>query len=202
MTTPRDVLSFWFGTLGDDGFADEAVRKRWFESSRTFDAACRDTFAETLDAVADNKLADWLIEPAGRLAYIVLCDQLPRNIYRGDARAFAWDSYALAAAREGVARGDDLQLALDERCFFYMPFEHSENLVDQHLAVGLFTHVRDSSPKARRELTGNALRYAQQHRDIVLRFGRFPHRNAVLGRASSEAEKEFVAGSDGFGQSA
>ena len=126
---------------------------------------------------------------------------MPRNIYRGNAQAYAWDTTALQAAREGVSQQADRELGWDERSFFYMPFEHAENLLDQHLAVGLYSLMRDESPRELRNQTGNSLRYAQQHRDIILRFGRFPHRNVVLGRKSSADEATFVAGGDGFGQS-
>lgn len=99
-----------------------------------------------------------------------------------------------------MIHGIDRALNFDQRAFFYMPFEHSENILDQHIAVGLFSQLRDESPGPRRELIGNNLRFAQQHRDIIARFGRFPHRNAVLERDSSPEELDFVAAGDGFGQ--
>ena len=195
----QHLLDFWFGELVD-GLADAQHRERWFTSSPAFDQACREQFADWLAMAADGRLDDWQQSAHGCLAFIVLTDQLPRNIYRGSAEAFAWDAQALQAARQGIERRLDLELALHERAFFYMPFEHSEAIVDQHLAVGLFTGLRDASAKGLRSITGDYLRFAQQHRDLILRFGRFPHRNDVLGRTSSAAERAAMADSDGFGQ--
>ncbi len=193
------LLDFWFGELSD-GLADDAHRQRWFAPDRAFDEVCEQRFAPLLDRAQRGELDGWQTTPRGRLGFIVLCDQMPRNVHRGRSQAYAWDGLALAAAKAGIREKQDVELGWDERCFFYMPFEHSEDLIDQHTAVGLFSALRDESPGEIRELTGNYLRYAHQHRDIVQRFGRFPHRNAVLGRTSSDAEGAFVAGSDGFGQ--
>jgi uncharacterized protein (DUF924 family) len=199
MSSAADLVAFWFGEL-NDGFADTAHRLRWFQPDREFDAECDARFAGLLASADTGKLHTWQQDPLGRLALILLCDQIPRNIFRGRADAFRWDGLALSTARDGVAQGMDQNLAWDHRCFFYMPFEHSEDILDQHLAVGLFTLLRDQSPKGQRSETGNYLRFAQQHRDIVLRFGRFPHRNEVLGRNSSAEERAFVDAGDGFGQ--
>ena len=189
---PQALLDFWFS---------DSSRDQWFTPDRGFDEQCAGQFGHLLATAAAGELTTWMQSPQGRLAFIVLTDQLPRNIHRGTAEAYAWDSLALAASREGLEVGDDRGLSWDQRAFFYMPFEHSENLLDQHLAVGLFSHLRDESPRELREQTGNHLRFAQQHRQIILRFGRFPHRNAVLERSSSTEELEFVAAGDGFGQS-
>ncbi len=188
-----------FQALLDFWFADQS-RQQWFKAGPGFDEECADTGAHLLGPAAAGDLQPWLQSPRGRLAFIVLTDQLPRNIHRGAAQAYAWDSLALTASREGLEVGDDRGLSREERAFFYMPFEHSENVPDQHLAVELFSHLRDESPRELREQTGNQLRFAQQHRQIILRFGRFPHRNAVLQRLSTPEELEFVAAGDGFGQ--
>ena len=193
------LLDFWFGDL-TGGIAADSIRRQWFQPDPAFDTQCSAEFSGLLAPAAAGELAAWLDTPRGRLAFIVLTDQLPRNIYRGKAEAYAWDPLALDAARQGVAQGDDRALEWDERSFFYMPFEHSEEILDQHLAVGLFNNLRDASPKNLREITGNNLRYAQQHRDIIMRFGRFPHRNALLQRKSSSEEADFIAAGDGFGQ--
>ena len=195
----QPLLDFWFGPL-QNGLADESHRKQWFTPDSTFDTQCTRLFANLLTQTSGSDLAHWRNSPLGRLAFIVLTDQLPRNIYRGSAKAYAWDNLALDAARQGIEVGDDRLLSWDQRAFFYMPFEHSEKIADQHMAVGLFTFLRDESPKDIRNITGNTLRFAQQHRDIIARFGRFPHRNGVLGRTSDEAELAFIADSDGFGQ--
>ncbi len=196
---PGNILEFWFGSLSD-GIADDNHRSRWYAVDAAFDEACAGfkSLYEDLDA---GILDAWLETPNDRLAYIILTDQLSRNIFRGTARAFATDNLALAASREGIELGADAGLGVDERCFFYMPFEHSESIIDQHTSVGLFSNLRDQHTGKHKEIAGQGLRYAHQHRDIIERFGRFPHRNGVLGRESTAEEAEFVADSDGFGQS-
>lgn len=200
----QDVTEFWFGDL-QDGFADDTHRERWFNGSDSFDAACAELARPVLESAApedllNGPLATWLQQPEGRLAFILLCDQFPRNIYRGTAQAFAWDTTALTVARQGILAGADRTLGWDQRSFFYLPFEHSEDLLDQHTAVGLFAQLRDETPAGKREVTGNYLRYAHVHRDIIQRFGRFPHRNKVLGRSSTDAETDFLSSGNAFGQ--
>jgi uncharacterized protein (DUF924 family) len=195
----QPLIEFWFGEL-HNGLARAAKRKRWFAPDPNFDRVCKDEFGHLLELADTRALDHWQHSAKGQLAYILLTDQLPRNIFRGTAQAYRWDPLALKIARKGLQANVDQHLALDERSFFYMPFEHSEALLDQHLAVGLFTYLRDISPKQNRDVTGNTLRFAQQHRDIILQFGRFPHRNAALGRPSSQAERDFIAAGDGFGQ--
>ena len=196
---PEALLHFWFGDLVD-GLASEQQRAKWFSPDASFDLDCQ-AYASSLDAARAGHLDHWLDTPTTLLAYVILCDQLPRNIFRGNRQAFAFDDLALAAAKQAVTKGMDRQLGWDERAFLYMPFEHSEHLLDQHTAVGLFSALRDASTGPTRSLMGNSLRFAQQHRDIIQRFGRFPHRNAVLGRDSSAEELAYVAQGDGFGQS-
>ena len=190
-SSPDSVLSFWFGEL-EQGFADAAHRGRWFEGGDAFDAECRRRFEESASIAAGGGLKEWLETPKGCLAYILLCDQLPRNLHRDAALAYASDPLALSAARTGVLSQLDQQLEYDERAFFYLPFEHSEDLIDQHTSVGLFTELRDATPHGFRHLTGNYLRHAHQHRETIRRFGRFPHRNAVLGRISGPAEQAYL----------
>lgn len=198
---PAAVLDFWFGELMD-GFSDAAHRARWYAFDDAFDRLIADQFAVVLEAARNGELSDWRDAPAGRLAFILLTDQFCRQIHRGTAQAFAGDELALCAAREGVERGMDRGLDLDQRAFFYLPFEHSEVLIDQHTAVGLFTQLRDETPSPYRHHTGNGLRHAQQHRDIIQRFGRFPHRNALLDRVSTPEELDFLGASGRFGQDA
>ncbi|MFP6815457.1 MAG: DUF924 family protein [Pseudomonadales bacterium] len=201
MTGPDLILGYWFGEL-TDGFSDAAHRRRWFNGGKAFDAELGDEFGHLIDAALTGELQPWLNSPRGRLAYVLVCDQLPRNIFRGERRAYATDHLALAAAHDGVEAGKDLPLDVDERHFLYMPFEHSENLIDQHTCVGLFMELRDASPTAQTERLTDSLRYARRHRDIIRRFGRFPHRNAALGRASTADEESFVVDGNNFGQSA
>ena len=201
------ILELWFGPHSEflkqkDGLALPQYRQRWFEVDAEFDALCREKSETLLAQIANNELEEWLESPRNWLAYIILCDQMPRNVFRGTRRAFAWDERALAAARHGIHQGLDRTLSRDERNFAYMPFEHSENILDQHTAVGLMTDIHDDAPKEIRNITGNGLRYAQKHRDIIITFGRFPHRNNVLQRTSTAEELDFINKSDGFGQGA
>jgi len=195
----EELLEFWFGNLAN-GFADAPHRRRWFRVDASFDEEIRSRFGGLIEAALDGGLREWLADVHGRLAYVLLTDQFTRNVFRGTAKAFAGDSFALAAARDGVAMRADAQLGYDERAFFYVPFEHSESPVDQHTAVGLFTLLRDDSPRGQRRQTTTTLRFAVGHRDVVLRFGRFPHRNAVLGRTSTDEEIAFLATAARFGQ--
>ena len=126
MTMPDEILNFWFGKL-NDGFADDEHRKRWFSGGESFYAQIRKNFAVTVQAAADGARESWLQQPRNRLAYILITDQFPRNLFRGTAKAYGLDSQALDAARTGITAGMDRALTYDERSFFYMPFEHSES---------------------------------------------------------------------------
>jgi uncharacterized protein (DUF924 family) len=179
---PAEVLLFWFG-----GPAERGKRhKRWFEKSDAFDAEVRERFLPLYEAAVAGELSAWKAEPQACLAFIVLLDQFPRNMFRGTPRAFAADPLALDAARHAVSRGYDRTMVPVERLFIYVPFEHSEALEDQLLACELTKSLEGF------EETSDAYRYAVAHRDIVQRFGRFPHRNAILGRPSTPEELEFL----------
>ncbi|MGK0260423.1 MAG: hypothetical protein ACI96M_003870 [Candidatus Azotimanducaceae bacterium] len=193
------LLKFWFGAL-EDGIASEKKRANWFASDPGYDAECQQ-FAPLLSDAASGRLNQWNNEPRGRLALVLLCDQIPRNVFRGTSQAYQFDNLALKTAKEGILQGSDLALHWDERAFFYMPFEHSERLLDQHTAVGLFSKLRDDVPNNLNNMFGNTLRFAHKHRDIIIRFGRFPHRNEVLTRTSTAEEIEFLTAADHFGQS-
>lgn len=177
---PEDVLDFWFKAAGP---------KRWFSSSPAFDAEVRRRFGAACHALRDGgSVAEhpWLVEPDSALALVILLDQMPRNIWRGSNAAFDLDSRARAAADAMLAAGFDWALDPSRRSFVYMPFMHSEDIEDQALCVALF---EDRLP----DDAGSA-RHARAHRDLIARFGRFPHRNAALGRTSTPAETEFLAG--------
>jgi len=194
-----DVLDFWFGPQSE-GFSGAAARRRWFAPDAEFDREISRRFGSLLKAAADGALKNWLDEPRGCLAFIIVTDQFSRQIHRGTAAAFATDALARAAARNGVELGHDTRLGFDERAFFYLPFEHSESEEDQHTSVELFTRLAADTPAHDRVHSDEALRFALAHRDIVLRFGRFPHRNAHLGRASTPDELEFLRTASRFGQ--
>jgi uncharacterized protein (DUF924 family) len=191
-TTPDDVLDFWLGALDPQGQADAAHAARWFAKDDAFDQEIAARFGALYDAVAKRQHEDWLATPRGRLAYVIVLDQFSRNMFRGSPRTFERDGQALAAAQEGVARGDDKRLGLDERSFLYLPFMHSEELAMQDRAVALFTALVADAPPELKEKRTAALGYAQKHRDIIARFGRFPHRNTTLGRTSTGDEWEFL----------
>ncbi|HEX7053921.1 MAG TPA: DUF924 family protein [Burkholderiales bacterium] len=178
----REVLAFWFGTGDDYG----RRHKRWFEKDAAFDEEIRRRYSALVEALLAGRHRDWLDEPRACLARVVALDQFPRQIHRGSARAFAADALALEAARHAVARRYDADLLPVERLFLYLPFEHSESLEDQERACELMR------PLARFAETEDALRYAEAHRAVIARFGRFPHRNAALGRPSSAEEIEFL----------
>lgn len=190
MTTPADILAFWF-----DGDPD-ALRDAWFRKDDTFDAAIRDRFGAATVVARNGGLDDWAEMPDSALALLILLDQFPRNIHRGSAEAFASDPHARAIAREVVLRRRfDLALTPAERCFLYLPFEHSEAMADQDLSVALFEGLRDDPRFAK---PGGGIDYAWRHRAVITRFGRFPHRNAALGRVSTAEEEAWLAAGGGF----
>lgn len=179
---PSDVLLFWFGGPGLHG----KRHSRWFEKSDAFDREVRERFASLYEDAAAGNLSSWAQRPADGLALILVLDQFPRHIFRGTPRAFSADPLALEAARHAVARGYDRGMLPVERLFVYLPFEHSETLADQITACEL------TQPLEAFEETADAYRYAVAHRAIIERFGRFPHRNAILGRPSTPEEIEFL----------
>lgn len=166
-----DVLAFWL-----------AASDFWFERDDAFDAAIRKRFTATYEAAAAGLLGAWEEQPQGALALVIVLDQFPRNMFRGSARCYAADPLARAVAQRAIARGFDRQTALPARAFFYTPFEHSEDLADQERAAALFRAIGDAE----------LIKWAALHADIIRRFGRFPHRNAVFGRQTTPQEQAFL----------
>ena len=187
------VLAFWFGPLDPQGRASASASARWWKKDATFDEEIRTSFGGLHAQLAGGECSDWLATPRGRMAYVIVLDQFSRNMFRGSGQSFATDERALVAVEEGIALGHDRALAFDERGFFYMPFMHSEKLDKQDRAVALFSAWREELQGAEREHVAGMVRYAERHRDIISRFGRFPHRNALLGRASTGEEQAFLA---------
>jgi uncharacterized protein (DUF924 family) len=179
-----DVLLFWFGDASERG----KPQRRWFEKDATFDREVRERFLPLYEHAASGRMSHLKENPFDCLALIIVLDQFPRNMFRGTRRAFATDALALEAARHAVDRGFDRDMRAVERMFAYLPFEHSESLADQQRACEL-TQALDAFEESK-----DAYRYAVLHRDIIRRFGRFPHRNAILGRASTAQEAEFLKG--------
>ncbi|WP_298913437.1 DUF924 family protein [uncultured Algimonas sp.] len=179
MKTPQDILDVWFS---------DSARPRWFDSTPDFDARILQLFEDTARTLAKGPFPypEWEEEAESALALAIALDQFPRNMYRGTRQAFAWDRHNLGVAERAVDRGFDLELDdPDRRKFLYMPFMHAEDLAAQNRCVELTgSRLNDG---------GSTLRHAKAHRDVIERFGRFPHRNSVLGRDSTEEEVEFLA---------
>jgi uncharacterized protein (DUF924 family) len=186
------VLSFWFGELDSEGRASQETTARWWKKDETFDQEIRERFGTLHSELVRAVYGDWLATPRGRLAAVIVLDQFSRNLFRGSARSFAGDAQALEIATQGIVQGSDRALAFDERACFYMPFVHSEKLDDQERGIELFTAFRNELEGAKRERIDDYIQSAERHRDIVKRFGRFPHRNGLLGRASTPEETEFL----------
>jgi uncharacterized protein (DUF924 family) len=189
----RDFLDFWFGAPDDP--ARRHHRQIWFRSTPEFDAAVRAGFAHDHELAVAGALADWEDAPLSALALVMLLDQVPRNIFRSTPRAFAGDALALATANRALERGFDQAVPAAWRLFFYLPLEHSEVLADQQRGLDLLLAV---PPVPGRNSDGKMTRL---HLEIIERFGRFPHRNAILGRESTEEEQAFLVEFDHrFGQ--
>jgi uncharacterized protein (DUF924 family) len=182
MTHAIDVLQFWFA----DGLTTD--RKVWFEKDAAFDTACAD-FNDARDLAKAGSLDAWAETPKGGLALLILLDQFSRNLHRSTAEAFAADAKARSIARAMLARGFDQALTPVERMFVYLPFEHSEDVADQDLSVRLFAALDAVAG-------GDMHDHAVRHRDVIRRFGRFPHRNAALGRANTAEEDAYLAEPD------
>jgi uncharacterized protein (DUF924 family) len=181
MTNSEDVLAFWLAEIGPEG---------WYMGGEALDQQIRDRFQDVYDRLVSGALSLWLTYPSGALAYIIVADQFSRNMYRDQGQAFATDAIAKAAAKAAISKGWDLRIDGEARQFFYMPLTHSECQVDQDRAVRLFAtnmpgHV-------------TTLLHAQAHREVIRRFGRFPTRNAALGRNSTVAETAYLA-AGGYG---
>jgi len=192
IATPDAVLDFWFGAPGSA--ADVAARQRtlWFAKSAANDQIVGERFAETLVAAGKGELDDWATSPRGRLALIVVLDQFPHHIHRDHGQSFAYDALSLALAMEMVQRGEDAHVAPIERVFVYLPLEHAESMAMQDLSVALYDKLAHEAAVDERQLFDGFLDYARKHRDVVARFGRFPHRNELLGRISTPEEIQFL----------
>lgn len=178
MIAPREMVGFW----RDAGF------EQWFQGGDAFDAACRDRFNDAHHAAARRELEQWQDSAEGALALVLLLDQIPRNIFRGSAHAFATDPLARHYAEGAIAAGRDASFEPALRGFFYLPFEHSEAMADQDRSVALFTALGDAT----------YTQYAIAHREAIERFGRFPHRNRALGRANTPDEQTWLDAGGGF----
>jgi uncharacterized protein (DUF924 family) len=181
--TPIDVLDFWFGAAGTAQFG--TARALWFRKSPVTDDLIRTRFGADVETALRGEHDDWAHSPRGALALILLLDQFTRNIHRDSPGAFAGDARALELARSLVASGAHLELAPIERWFAYMPFQHAESIEMQRESVCRFEQLAETGLR-------DPLQWAHRHYEVIARFGRFPHRNEILGRASTPAEIEFL----------
>lgn len=188
MSTPNEILEFWFGREGEEGYGE--FREAWFTKDSEFDQEVRDRFGGAYEVAAAGKLDHWKDEAWSCLALIVLLDQFPRNMFRGDPKTYATDDKALEAARHAVEHAYDRELPPYGRLFVYLPFEHSEDPEDQRFSVELFRGL--AAEMGAEDLLG----YAVRHQEVIERFGRFPHRNEILGRATTPEEAEFLRDPD------
>lgn len=193
IVTAADVLEYWFAGTEQDPAAAQARTAWWFSGGEEVDREIRDRFAGTVEAGRHGGLDGWAKSARGALALVIVLDQFPRNIFRGLPVAFASDERALAVAEAAIASGGIDALGPIERVFLYMPFQHAEDLAAQNRGVALYEDLRMIGGPAWQPLLDTNLKYAREHRDIIARFGRFPHRNPLLGRPSTPEEEAFMA---------
>ena len=189
---PESVLAFWFGLPGSAAEVAGRQRKLWFGKIPENDLAVAERFAATLRAAAAGELGHWANTPRGRLALVIVLDQFPHHVHRDQQQAFATDPQSLALSVAALETGEDRKLAPIERVFLYLPLEHAESIDMQDQSVSLYEKLAREAGTEERALFDDFLDYARKHRDVVARFGRFPHRNAILGRASTPDELEFL----------
>ncbi|MEB3358366.1 MAG: DUF924 family protein [Synechococcales bacterium] len=182
-----DILTFWFGNPVTDDTRYQARRKVWFRKSPEVDQAVCDRFQSVYEAASRGDLDHWRRTPQGSLALVLVLDQFPRHLFRDEPRAFATDAEALLVAKEAIAQGFDEALPPLQRMFFYFPLEHCEDAIAQQQSVALFRQLVAQQPEL-----ADALDYALRHQAVIDQFGRFPHRNAILGRVSTPTETEFL----------
>ncbi|MGE0684789.1 MAG: DUF924 family protein [Candidatus Binatia bacterium] len=186
MSRIDEILSFWFGEPRNDQQYHDERRKLWFAADPHIDQDIRDRFLEDYEQAATQELKEWAMTPRSALARILLYDQFPRNMFRGTPRAFVTDTLARETTAYLLHAQEDRQLRPVERLFVYMPLMHSEDLIDQRQSVSLFQQLAQDDPLV------DSVSYALRHQEIIARFGRFPHRNAILSRSSTPEEIEFL----------
>lgn len=192
MDTAETICTFWFGTDTDEASIIASQSALWWRKRDEVDTAIRERFEHRVIQAGNGELDAWLQTPHGRLALILLTDQFPRNIYRNSARAFAFDARALGWSKKAITLGIDRQCRPIERVFLYLPLEHSEDRNDQAESVRRFEALAAEAGPAVKASFDSYLDFARRHHEIVDRFGRFPHRNAALGRQSTAAETAFL----------
>ncbi len=192
------VLDYWFGSLNEHGTCADGQQKLWFQSRPETDEHIEQEFGAWVEAALAGELDHWAATPAGRMALVLLLDQFPRNIYRGTPRAFAGDERALALAQDAVAEGIDRSMPAIHRVFLYIPYEHCESLPQQEAGISRFDELLAVCDPAIRAEVDGFRDYMVAHRDVIAAFGRFPHRNHILGRESTEEERAHLEKHGGF----
>ncbi len=193
VSSAHDVLAFWLGAYPLDEAAMQRVKPQWFTKSEAFDAELRARFGATIEAALAGQLDSWADTAEGRLALLIVLDQFTRNSFRGQPKSFAGDARALAVAQQGIALGHDRQVPPVARIFCYLPLEHAEDATLQAQSVALFQRLADEAAPEQHAFFAGTLDYARKHEDVIRQFGRFPHRNAILGRESTAEEKDYLA---------
>lgn len=192
VATPQEVLAFWLGACPLDEAAMARVQAQWFQKNEAFDAEMRQRFGPTIEAALAGRLSDWPATDDGWLALLLVLDQFTRNTFRGEPKSFAGDPAALQHAVEGIAAGRDQRVPPMARIFCYLPLEHAEDRELQARSVALFTALAAAPGAEPKAFFDNTLDYTHRHQDVIERFGRFPHRNAVLGRPSTPEEEAYL----------
>ncbi|MES2965290.1 MAG: DUF924 family protein [Bdellovibrionota bacterium] len=185
----ESILSFWFG---DDSLHTTSRQNVWFSPTHAYDDIVRERFSALVEEASNGGFDDWGKTPRGALALVILLDQFRRHVYRGSAEAFSHDPHARKIAETAIDHGFDQKLTVIERMFLYLPLEHTEDLVAQERAVGLFRELREVAGPEETKMLEVALDFAIRHRDCIAKFGRFPHRNETLGRENTKEEREFL----------
>ena len=196
--TPARIIAFWLGPAPADFHEASLASRRWYAADDQLDRDIRRKFGDAIARARAGALVDWRETAHGALALVILLDQFTRNAYRGTAAAFSGDAMAREVVAHALNEGLDRTLPILGRALVYHPFEHSEDLKDQQRSVALFSALAAESPSEWREYLDSFLRYARAHLEVIERFGRFPHRNAALGRESTPAEREWLATHGGF----
>ncbi len=193
MKSYEEVYEYWFGkgSLTDPSYMQQRS-KLWFGKDEKVDAEMRTRFGSWLTEPPDPALLKWKVARKGTISLVILHDQFPRNIHRGTPKMYAWDEYALKLAREALGEGIHESVSVFEAMFLILPFEHSEKVADQEESVQLFSDLRNRCPRGLESFGDGMLNFAIRHLNIVEQFGRFPHRNEILGRKSTRAELEFL----------
>ncbi|WP_196220974.1 DUF924 family protein [Sansalvadorimonas verongulae] len=198
--SPEEVLHYWFGEI-EDGYPVSNRYKLWFSGAPEVDEEIREEFQQTVELATGGELSHWENSPHSLLALVITLDQFTRSLYRKTPAAFSGDFQARKLTLDAIQKGWDHKLAYTERSFLYMPLMHSEELSDQELCVTKFEELYQEVSEEHKEKVKNSLHYAKDHRDIIERFGRFPHRNKTLGRTNTDEETEYLeGGASSYGQ--